>query len=174
MSRFQTEFQIEGGPTFLGVMTTPNFQEAPSIVFTLARRILQVPPGSPVQARHVILHPYGQRFLVGAPGAADWQQQTIYRVHRLFETTDQLSWSRMQIVNDILTGLPKGTTPADKGLIWCTVEPLRQEDIDRQVHIRQERLLCITNVMLQLGDRVGDREVKRVNPQLGLTFAELQ
>lgn len=174
--RWDTEYLIEeSGVTFRGVLDQPDSsREPPSFQFNRPRRLLQVLKDSLVKARDVILTPSGQRFLVASPTVAEAYSATLYRVHRLFEVTDQVAWSRKVTVSDLLTGQPREDRPNPLGELYVCIEPMRREDIDRQTHIWQDRMMCVMGVVPQLGDILGGREVKRINEQLGLTFAETQ
>lgn len=174
--RWDSEYLIEGsGVAFRGVMDQPDSsREPPSFQFNRPRRLLQVPKDSLVQTRDVIVSPSGQRFLVASQTAAEAGSKILYRVHRLFEVTDQVAWSRKVTVTDLLTGQPREDRPNPLGEIYVCIEPMRREDVDRQTHIWQDRMMCVMGVIPQLGDILDGREVKRINEQLGLTFAEIQ
>lgn len=173
--RFESEFLVDNGALFRGVLDQPNDREPPSLMFTRPRRLLQVRKEALVQIGDVIISPSGQEFLVGSWSGAEAFDVVLYRVHRLFEVTDHLSWDRPATTTDTLTGLTKATAGSFQslGTAKASVEPL-DEDIDRQAHVHQERWRVITNKALQLKDRLGVREVKRVTSQMGLTFAEIQ
>lgn len=172
--RFESEFLVDGGAMFKGVIDQPNDREPPSLMFTRPRRLLQVRQEALVKIGDVIVSPSGQEFLVGSWSGADAFDQILYRVHRLFEVTDHVVWSRVVTTTDALTGLAKTSgTFTSLGTIKVAIEPL-DEDIDRQVHVHQERWRVITSANVLLNDRLNERNVKRVTSQMGLHFAEIQ
>lgn len=173
-SRFDSWFTIESGGSFKGVLETPLDREPPAFLFVENRRLLTVASDCIVAVRDVIRSGAGELYAVGASTYAEYGASVLYRTHRLFEMTQQLNWSRKNVVTDTLTGLEKEDSINDFGSVWCTVEYPNREDIDRQTKIHQEALVCITPAEFREGDRVGNRQVIRLTTQLGLTLATLQ
>lgn len=172
-SRFESIYHTDDGRQFRASLSVPSDREPANLMFNRNRRLLRVREGQDVRLRDRIYSVEGVRFLVGASTASEWAGRILYRLYRLFEVDDVWTWSRKATIIDSLTGLPKETTSTILDQAWLVIEP-DQEDIDRAMHIHQERLRLITDSHLQEGDRIGTRIVKRSNELLGLTFVEAQ
>jgi hypothetical protein len=173
--RFQSRFLTDEGLEFFGILDTPEGdREPPAFIFAEARRLLSVRPQCLVRVRDIFLNQANERYLVGSSLAADYGNETIYRVHRVFEVTERLEWLRATTTADALTGLTKEVTMDSQGNPWCVIEFDKREDVDRMTHIAQERPRIMTGAFVQEGDWLGGRPVVRVTKQLGLSFVETQ
>lgn len=181
LSRVQAQNEVwlkklDKATRFRGVIFPVNPTALPTSVFVLPRLGLRTRPREPVRARDLFRDPAGRIMLVGnweLPLALD---DVVSRCFVLFQMTDQVSWQRRDSAqNDPVTGLPvaKGALQ-ERGPVWVSIESYTHGNEDPGVRIPTDRLRCITAARLQLGDVVAGKTVKRLNPSLGVTIAEIE
>lgn len=171
--RFQSTFQLLNGRQFLGIIDTPADRQMPSYQFTYPRRILRTGMASMAKVGDIMRAPNGAYYLLSDNDEGMVYDTRLYKTFRLFTLDQELPWSRPRKGTDPLTGVEVEQTAEDLGTIRCALEALK-EDVDRVMHIYADRFHIITNVDLQMNDVVGGRVVKRLNPNLGVMFAEVQ
>lgn len=160
---------------FRGVIFPVNPTALPTSVFVLPRLGLRTRPREPVAARDLFRDPARRVMLVGnweLPLAGD---DVISRCFVLFQMTGRVSWTRRATQLDPVTRQPTASAaPQELGPIWVSIESYTHGNEDPGVRVPTDRLRCITGAPLQLGDVVHGKTVKRLNPSLGVTIAEIE
>ena len=160
---------------FRGAIFPVSPSALPTSVFILPRRALRTRLREPVKARDLFHDPFRRVLLVGEHDATFSGDERISRVYSLFQMTRQVAWRRHLDTIDPVTKQPVSRNAFEPlGQIWVSIESYTRGDEDPGVRIITDRVRVITNVELQLGDQVGDRTVKRLNPTLGITVAEIE
>ncbi|QEE37925.1 MULTISPECIES: hypothetical protein [unclassified Methylobacterium] len=182
LSRIQAQNEVwlnklpPSATRFRGVIFPVNPTALPTSVFILPRLGLRTRPREPVHAKDLFRDPAGRVMLVGnweLPLALD---DVVSRCFVLFQMTGKVSWRRRsQAVKHPVTGLPQSEGPFEEvGPIWVSIESYTHGNEDPGARITTDRLRCITNAPLQYGDMVNGKTVKRLNPTLGVTIAEIE
>lgn len=153
--------------------TSPN--ALPTSVFILPRLSLRTRVAEPVVLRDLLMDPWGRTLLVGDHDATLSGGARTSRLYALFQMTHRVSWMRRLETLHPVTKQPQARAdPVELGPIWASIESYTHTDEDPGLRITTDRLRCITNVDLQLGDTVNGKTVKRLNLALGVTVAEIE
>lgn len=153
--------------------TSPN--ALPTSVFILPRLSLRTRVAEPVRLRDLLRDPWGRIHLVGDHDATLSGDDPTSRLYALFQMTHRVSWMRREETLHPVTKQPQAISdPKEKGPIWASIESYTHTDEDPGLRITTDRLRCITNADLQLGDLVRGKTVKRINQALGVTVAEIE
>ena len=181
LSRIQAQNEVwlqklDKATRFRGVIFPVNPTALPTSVFVLPRLGLRTRPREPVRAKDLFRDPAGRIMLVGnweLPLALD---DVVSRCFVLFQMTGQVSWQRRAAGGKHpVTGLPMAAGElVEHGPIWVSIESYTHGNNDPGVRVPTDRLRCITAAPLQLGDVVHGQTVKRINPTLGVTIAEIE
>lgn len=167
-SRFHRWLTTSTGKRFRGSIAHIGTSGTTSSSFVETRTTLNVLPNEPVAAGELIWDG-NRRFLVGTH-----DYRLGKRVHKLFELTTALSWTRPQGAPDAVTGLEKSSTPTNLGPLWCVMEIYGRQEVDRAMHNAIERTRIITGDAIQLNDEIDGRLVRRIYQIYGVTVAEIQ
>ena len=141
-------------------------------MFNLPRRLLRVEATLPLETGMVIRTPEGVVYMLGAHGAAEHYQGSLYRNFRLFEATGQFGWQRRGKEIDPVTRLPRDSGLQDLPAVWGAYEPT-PEAFDRQIRGGFETGRFITTGEIQLNDVVDGKKANRADVQLGLRICVL-
>lgn len=169
---FYEPLWIEGGAQSRGVIQRSSDAETPALDFSNPRLICRVRYDSLLQVGQVVRRQGGERFLL-----AEHSRTPHHRTFWMFTTHRQATWKRMGTTTDALTGLAKASTLADVASpagIWVGWEAITREAFDRDMRVREELVRVITGENVQLGDRIGDQTVKRIQPVLGINLVTVQ
>lgn len=161
---------------FRGVIFPVNPTALPTSVFVLPRLGLRTRPQEPVAARDLFRDAGGRVMLVG-----NWElplsgDAVLSRCYVLFQMTGKVSWQRRGgDRRDPVTGLltSKGEF-AERGPIWVSIESYTHGNEDPGLRVPTDRLRCITGAPIQIGDVINGKTVKRLNPTLGVSIAEIE
>lgn len=160
---------------FRGVIFPVNPTALPTSVFVLPRLGLRTRSGEPVAARDLFRDPARRVMLVGnweLPLAGD---DVLSRCYVLFQMTAEVSWQRREEKLDPVTRQKTAPgAPVEMGPIWVSIESYTYGNEDPGLRVPTDRLRCITGARLMLGDIVNGKTVKRLNPGLGVTIAEIE
>lgn len=174
--RFKTAFEVieNGAGVFTGVIDEISQSQVPSYVFSSPRRLLRIERLLPINTSMVIRTAGGTTYLVGQHGDSESTEGVVFRSFRLFEPTGRYKWERPVRALEPVTGLKQSESlqPMVPAMIWGSYEPT-QEAFDREYHVANETARFITNQPVQRQDRIGGKDVIRVDKQLGLYIATL-
>lgn len=160
---------------FRGVIFPTSPTALPTSVFVLPRLGLRTRPTEPVAPRDLFRDAWGRTLLVANHDASLDAGDRVSRLYALFQMTGQVSWKRAVTVTNPVTGLLGAPgAPEELGPIWVSIESYTRGDNDAGLRVTTDRLRCITNARLKLGDLVNGQTVKRINPSLGITIAEIE
>lgn len=173
-NRFASLYMTEGGFAIRGTIFPVEEGKIPSYDFTPSRLLFRTSPDSLAAAGQILIDEYGRRFLLADLGKVDFMGDPTYRTFRLYEMTHQMVWTRESTIIDPVTKLERSTGRQDLGTIWVALELYGREEVDRTLRILEETSRVITGSALQLNDQLDGRVVRRVNPLLGVTVAEIQ
>lgn len=159
------------GRSFYGRISVLSESEGRAAGFYTPRRVLNVDPGCKVTAGDVVFSPEGRAMLLAWNGALD-HHGTYAVTYKLYDLDQKLSWKRLTVVTDPVTGRAKSNSEAELGPAWMALELLGQETDGLNIPKAKYRLL--TNVALQVRDKIDDHlVVHRVERLLGITVAEV-
>ena len=168
--RFFSTFQIDGGQRIrASIWAVPDTTRVTN--FNSARRVLRCKPGTPMQAGQVIHSPTGQTWIVANYGDS-YQGGVVFRAFKLYEADRKGPLEREGRVKDPVTGLERPGVTDEIAEIYYTLEPAGSEE--DKVQIPEAEYELITNVPLQLSDRVDGYKVLRVDMQLGIYIAHVR
>lgn len=165
---------IEGGRgTIHGVLTETDQTQIPAYTFVNPRRILRTDPKTAIRAGMAVQSPSGEVFIVGDNGPSDAPGGTLWQSWRLFEATQQVTWTRRSFIIDPVTEMKREGQPQDLGKIWCLIEPLDREtpDLAMRASHEQDRVLCGADI--QNDDIVNGKKVIRADRVLGVRLGTL-
>jgi hypothetical protein len=174
-NRFESRIELLDTQTVFRGTIQPIPETSVSIdSFAEPRLLLRVRNGEPVAAGQYIRDLSGRVLLVGTHDVHIWGNQELDRVHKLFQMTEQVVWSRESTAIDAITGLPASTGDVVLGSIWIAREIYGRREIDRALRIDEEINRVIAPTDVQLGDKLGDAMVRRKIEVFGLSLLELQ
>lgn len=171
-TRFEIEFTLvpRGLGKFRGILSETDQNSQPSYVFVQPRHVLRVPTNSPARAGMLVRSPGGEHFILGENGPSEVSRDHLWHSFRLFEPTGQYEWKRRTRVPDPVTLQNEEGPEQDLGLIWAAMEPLERALSDREMRVSFEQSRFITGADVKVGDRIANRNVTKVDRQLGLAI----
>lgn len=134
------------------------------------RSMLIVDPAQPVSAGDAIIDPQGNTFLCGAWSESRMGKVLVGRQFVLFYAPYMTKWQRGTTTTEPISGLPVSGAVQLLGQFPALKEPVSRAKDEERVQIDLTRV--VMGVPLQLGDFVDGARVQRVEPMLGLTYAE--
>lgn len=167
---------VTAGTSFLATLTEPQPTNPPAFQFTNERRLLRVRDGVADPVGHVVETPAGERFVVADHGYSESRgTRVIFRSYRLYQVTHELTWERRQKLIDPVTKVERdvGYVPVGTGTVLGAYETER-EVLDRGLRSNFEAGRFITNAAVQREDRLGGRQVVRVDRLLSIWICELR
>lgn len=167
---------LTAGASFPATLTEPQPTNPPAFQFTNERRLLRVRDGVADPVGHVIRTPAGERFVVADHGYSESRgTKVIFRSYRLYEVTHELTWERRQKLLDPVTKVERdvGYVAVAPGVALGAYETER-EVLDRGLRTNFEAGRFITNAPVLLDDRLGGRQVVRVDKLLSIWICELR
>jgi hypothetical protein len=161
---------------FRGVIFPVNPTALPTSVFVLPRLGLRTRPREPVKARDLFQDPANRIMLVGNWELPLAHDDVVSRCFVLFQMTAEVSWQRRASATmNPVTGLPQAAGAfVELGPIWVSIENYTHGNEDPGLRVPTDRLRLITGARVQLGDVVNGKTVKRLNPALGVSIAEIE
>lgn len=168
--RFEITLKIvEGGSGFVrGVLAEAEQNSQPSYVFSPPRLTLRVKVKGLLTPGVALQSPDGVVYLVGYNGPSENHSGHLWDSFRLFKATGQVSWSRRQVVEDLVTGLPRDAGVVEIGTVWAVIEQIDRESFDRKIQTSIEQARYITAAKVLADDLLNGRQVTRADEQLGL------
>ena len=147
---------------------TPGFADTFS-----PRKSFVVNSRDPLAAGEELLDPaIGIRFLPMLWSEDGMGQAMHSRVFILFEVTGHETWARMQTVVEPISGQHRTTTPTPLGTIAVVRERLKVVNEPQRSADQVYRVL--TKAALLVDDLLNGRKVIRVEPYMGITYAEVR
>jgi hypothetical protein len=166
--------KLPSGARIRGVMHPVNPTQLPTSVFVLPRIALRCRLREPIEAGTLLRDRFQRVLLVGDHDLTLSALDPVSKVFALFQMTDELDWFRSVETQNPITKLTETLTSEPLGKIWVAIESFTRGDNDAGTRIPIDRLRMITNALLQTGDLVGTRTVKRTLVTLGVTVAEVE
>jgi hypothetical protein len=167
--RFEQVFTSDRDEVWRGSIVTATEGVSGLSNFIETRQTLHCRPNEPVRVGAVITDASKRRFLV-----ANHDRTADAAIYKLFLLTSCVSWKRQQREIEPVTGLEKGAFDVELGPIWAAVELYGREEYDRAMHVGMDRSRVLTGSELQLGDKIDDRQVRRLYTVYGVQVAEIQ
>jgi hypothetical protein len=170
--RFEITFSLVAGGSgkLRGILTETDQNSQPSYVFVQPRHVLRVPANSPAKAGMIVRSPSGELFILGDNGPSEVSRGHLWNSFRLFEPTGKFSWKRRTKIHDPVTLQNVEGPEVDLGEIWVAMEPLDRALSDREMRVSFEQLRFITGEDIRVGDRIDNRNITKVDRQLGLAI----
>lgn len=169
--RFQSTFETSGGFRFMGTLAPAEEGSAPND-FATPRVWLRVDPDLDLDVKAEIQDPTGRWWLLADHEYSVVADQPIYRAFRAFRLTHNVTWTRVTTFTDNLTGLSRSSSDENLGPLRCVIDPDRTYR-DGVLRVTPNVTQLVTGQAIQLGDKINNQIVKRLNSVLGVYLAEL-
>lgn len=166
-------FKTEQGYEIRGLLQPADEGAVPAYQWTTPRLVLRTAPESLAKAGDIMVDAFDRRFILGDHGSFQHGNDRLYKVFRLIECTERVSWKRNQTVTDAVTRLPRTIGEVELGPIWVALEQLGRLDTDRDVRVRENPRQCITSADVQLNDVIDGQVVRRCQTLLGIKLLEI-
>lgn len=169
--RFHIPFSVIelGKGTIRGTVSETDQARQPSYVFVRPRHVFRTPAPTALRTGMTIKSPYGEKYIVGENGPSDTWRGRLWESFRVFEPSGQYTWKKPVEVLDPITKTKKsdGFGP-ELGPIYATIESVDRESSDREMREFFEGARFITGHPVEQGDMLDNRQVTKVDKQLGL------
>jgi len=167
--RFRSKFKTIEGREFYGQILEPPDTSRVSN-FLSARRYLRTQPDTKIKARDVVIVT-GQKYVVAEHGTG-FYVTPIYKHFKMFEVDMiEQAWGARS-VNHPVTGQPETIRDVDKGMVHISIQPAAL--VQDSTLIPQEMEIGVSNVDLQVEDKVGNFIVIKSDKVLGVTLLTLK
>lgn len=165
---------IAGGSGVLrGIVSETDQSQVPSYIFVSPRHVLRTRHPTAARIGMVVQTPNGEVYILGDNGPSEQAGGTIWDSFRMFRATGKLPWRRRGTVIDPITRQKAEGAMQDLGNIWVAIEPTDREELERRMSASHERARFLAAEDVRADDLIGEYEVIRSDPQLGLRIGFL-
>lgn len=164
MDRLFEPVQIVGGAHTRAIIHRATDTASPGDSFLIPKLECRVRSDSLLSVGSIITVTGGGVYLLGTHSSEipGWKQFMMLPCDR------QVDWKSSEQVMDTLTGVAKGTTPIDRGMIWVYWERQVQARVDLEVRIPDVTFLIATASPVLQGDTLNGMTVVRAERGIGL------
>lgn len=165
--RFFRDYRLTDGSRAMGQIGR-MLEDFNVRMFVLPRRFFLVRENAAVRAGQVLYDGSDKYLLLDHAKRAHFGT----RMMRMAQITHMLKWMQRTTSEDLVTGLQREDKYVDKGEIEVALEFVEPNHDNQNRKLDNFRMLCGQPVAV--GDRIGEKIIKVVEPMHGVYYAEVQ